>query len=63
MWIYENDNIFIILANKIKDIKEYNFLSKYNVIDLTDNRFVNNIFQHGLSKFRESFEYDEFTFY
>lgn len=47
--VYRNKLIFIIFINKIKDIKEYKFLSKYDSINLTRNQLVSNIFSLGFS--------------
>lgn len=41
--------IFIIFVNKIKEVKEYKFLLRYVPIDISQNKFVNNIFKLDIS--------------
>lgn len=48
--VYQMYSIFIVFCNKIKDVKKYNFLSKYKLINICDNMFVNKIFKYKVSK-------------
>lgn len=48
--IYTKNSIFIIFTNRVKDIKKFNFLLKYNPVNLVDNRFVKEIFKNGFSE-------------
>lgn len=48
--VYPLESVFIIFLNKVKDLKEYDFLLNYKPIYLADNQFVSRIFESELSK-------------
>lgn len=47
--VYPLELVFIIFFNRVKDLKEYDFLLSYKPIILSDNQFVSRIFESKLS--------------